>query len=181
MKRRCSSATDTSRTQDINVTSPFIKGNHIGGLLTVCQWLGNMASHKDFNYTGLINTPLCEAKTSCMKKKLVWLWIKFIAWYWSVAMLLSHDFNNDKPDKRLVRASLASHSELLTRRTYYIQCIGPSVDLVRCSGTLNYPPKISTWTQTLPEIKSRNFILKRLLQYTELFQRLVGDLSSIRL
>jgi len=81
MKRRCSSAADTSRTQGIVVISPCIKGNHIGGSLTVCQWLGNMASHKYFYYTGLINTPLCEAKTSCAKKKLVWLWIKLIALY----------------------------------------------------------------------------------------------------
>jgi len=43
-------------------------------------------------------------------------------------------------------ASMASCSELLTRRTYYIQCIGPSGDLVKCSGTLNYPPTIPTNT-----------------------------------
>jgi len=36
------------------------------------MWLGYMASHKYFNYTGLINTtPLCEVKTSCAKSTLV--------------------------------------------------------------------------------------------------------------
>jgi len=28
-------------------------GNHIGRLLTACQWLDNMASDKYFNYIGL--------------------------------------------------------------------------------------------------------------------------------
>jgi len=35
MKRRCSSAADTSRTQGIVVTSPCIKGNHIGRMPVV--------------------------------------------------------------------------------------------------------------------------------------------------
>jgi len=35
---------------------------HIGGLLTVCWWLGNMASHKYFNHTWLINMKLSEEK-----------------------------------------------------------------------------------------------------------------------
>jgi len=33
------------------------------------MWLGYMASHKYFNYTGLINTPLCKVKTSFAKRK----------------------------------------------------------------------------------------------------------------
>jgi len=76
-------------------------------------------------------------------------------------------------------ASMASHSELLTRRTYCIQCIGPSGDLVRCSGTLNYPPTISTWTQTLPQNTSHNFILKRLLQYMEFLQCNGEELTNL--
>jgi len=86
-------------------------------------------------------------------------------------------------------ASMASLNESLTKRTYHIQCIGPSGDLVRCSGTLTFT---SMRTQTLPENKSRNFILKRLLQYTEFLLcngeelrkfkgRLVSDLSSMHL
>jgi len=45
------------------------------------MWLDYMASHKYFNYTGLINTPLCEVKTSCTKKTLVWLLIYRLLYY----------------------------------------------------------------------------------------------------
>jgi len=55
-----------------------------------------MASHKYFNYTLLINTPLCKAKTFCAKRKLAWLWIKLIS-----AVFIS-SYANDKPAKRLV-------------------------------------------------------------------------------
>jgi len=75
-----------------------------------------MASHKYFNYTWLINTPLCEVKTSCVKRKLAWLQIKLISavlLYSSVTMLLGHDFSNEKP---ALYASMASCSESLTKK-----------------------------------------------------------------
>jgi len=103
MKKRCSSAADTSRTQGIVVTSPcrYIKGKHIGGLLTVCRWLGNMASHKYFNYTWLINT-----KRRLLVPRENWLGygLNLLALYCCIhiAMLLSHDFSNDNPAKYLV-------------------------------------------------------------------------------
>jgi len=64
------------------------------------MWLGYMASHKYFNYTGLINTPLCEVKTSCAKRTLVWL-LRCIAAWDCIVILLSH-LSNDKAAKRLV-------------------------------------------------------------------------------
>jgi len=52
MKRRCSSAADTSRTQGLVVTSPCIKGDvwKPGYRRVAGWWLDNMASHKYYNY-----------------------------------------------------------------------------------------------------------------------------------
>jgi len=144
-----------------------VHGNHIGGLLTVSWWLGHVASHNYFNYTGLINL-VRSIKASCAKRTLVWL---LIALYCciphSVLMLLNH-FSNDKPAKHLVCLNGFSYSELLTRRTYHIQCVGPRSDLVRCSGTWNFPPLNLALLKYLTN--THNFILKQLLQYMEFLQ-----------
>jgi len=88
---RCNSVAYTSRTQ---ATSPWIKEGAWKPYRRVVDsmWLGYMAFHKYFNYTGLINTPLCEVQTSCAKRTLVWL---LIALHYCI-LLLSH-FSNDKP------------------------------------------------------------------------------------
>jgi len=109
------------------------------------MWLGYMASHKYSNYTSSI---YCIA-------------------VFCIVMLLSQ-FSNDKPATPVspLYAWMASHCELLTRRTYHIQGIGPRIDLVRCSGTWNFPPLNLALKKTNP----CNFILKQFLQYMELLQ-----------
>jgi len=57
------------------------------------MWLGYMAFHKYFNYTGLIKIPLCEEDIGLATYSTVLLH--------SIMMLLSH-FSNDRPAKCLV-------------------------------------------------------------------------------
>jgi len=96
-----------------------------------------MTSHKYFNYTGLINTPLCEAKTSCAKRN-----YSTVLLYSSVAQYASKLQLVMTSQLSALYASMASRSESLTR-TYHIQCIRPNGDLVRRSGTLNFLTTIS--------------------------------------
>jgi len=79
------------------------------------MWLGYMASHKYFNYTGLINTPLCEVKTFWMKRRLVWL---LIALYCCIPHgdVTSH-FNNDKPAKYITTAVSMPREKHTDRKT----------------------------------------------------------------
>jgi len=76
------------------------------------RWLGHMASHKYFNYTGLMNTPCARWRLLVRRRHWFDYLHRCIAAF-CIVMLLSH-FSNNKPARCLVHLNGFSYSELFT-------------------------------------------------------------------